>query len=266
MNTNDLREHFLTNSPWVNRHHTVDTVKAGDPTREIHTVAVGWMSDIDSLRRAAELGCDLFVTHEPTFWQHQAPEDKLRDVEPGLTKARLLEETGLVVLRCHDAWDSWPGVGIRDSWAAWLELGDPVALGEGDYPWHATYAVEPQPLREFAARVARRIAPLGEDSVSVMGDPQRIVSRPAVGVGCGGPDQDMIDAGADTLIVCYDGASYWATRERLWERGAAVIAVEHGTSEIPGLMNLAKYVDQTFPDLTVHYIDRHPRTWTVTSE
>jgi len=168
-----------------------------------------------------------------------------------------------VVLRCHDVWDSWPGIGIRDSWADWLGLTERVA--ESDHPWHAGYAIEPVPLRRFARMVAEKIAPLGEDSVSVLGDPERIVSRPALGVGCGGPDKDMVDLGADVLIVCYDGASYWATRERLVELGAAVIAVEHGTSEMPGMMNLAKYLRETFSELTVHYLDRHPRTWTVTA-
>ena len=261
MNTNDIRQHLLSKAPWVNLEKTVDTVKAGDPTREVGTVAVGWMATIYDLRAAAELGCDLFITHEPTFWRHDADEEGRREIEPGTTKTALLGETGLVVLRCHDTWDSWPKIGIRDSWADWLGLGEPVALS--DHPWHAAYAIEPQPLRDFARRIAKRIAPLGEDSVQVIGDPDRIVSRPAVGVGCGGPDKDMVDAGADALIVCYDGAAYWHTRERLVELGAAVIAVEHGTSEMPGMMNLAKYLRETLPDLTVHYLDKHPRTWTV---
>ena len=74
MNTNDIREYLLARAPWVDPSHTVDTVKAGDPEREIHTVGVGWISSIENLRRAHELGCDLFITHEPTFWEHQAPE------------------------------------------------------------------------------------------------------------------------------------------------------------------------------------------------
>lgn len=262
MNTNDLRQHLLSGSPWVDPSNTVDTVKAGDPTREVRTVGVGWISSIDDLRAAVELGCDLFITHEPTFWHHwDPPDDPARTTQPGLTKTKLLAESGLVVLRCHDVWDSWPEIGIRGSWAGWLGLTQLVA--ESEHSWHAVYAIEPVPLREFARHVARKIAPLGEDSVSVIGDPRRLVSRPAVGVGCGGPDKDTIDLGADVLVVCYDGASYWQTRERLAELGAAVVAVEHGTSEMPGMMNLTRYLGETFPELTVHYLDRHPRTWTV---
>jgi putative NIF3 family GTP cyclohydrolase 1 type 2 len=262
MNTDDIREHLLSRAPWVDRADTVDTVKAGDPTREIHTVGVGWIAAIENLRRAHELGCELFITHEPTFWEHQAPEHRYRSVEPGLTKQRFLDETGMVVLRVHDIWDNWPDIGIRDSWARGLGLTD--FLAEDRTRWHAVYAIEETTLREFAQRVARSVATLGQDSVQVIGDPEMRVCRSAVGVGCGGPDTDMIALGADVLIVCFDGASYWRTRQRFAELGAGVITVEHGTSEMWGLENLAAYLRERFPELSVHYLAEHARPWTVT--
>jgi len=264
MNTNDIREHLLSKSPWVDGEATVDTVKAGDPTRPVKTVGVTWYAAMDTIRAAVEMGCDLLVTHEPTFWDHPAAEALLRNEEPALAKQKLLDETGLVVLRCHDVWDRWPKIGIRGSWAECLELGEPV-LEEDKSAWTAIYAADPQPLEQFARHVARCVAPLGQDSIAVLGDPQRMVSRPSIGVGCCGPGKDMIDAGADVLIVCYDGVSYWQGCERFVELGAAVICMEHGTTEIPGLMNLANYLGETFSELAVHYIDKHPKPWTVTS-
>jgi putative NIF3 family GTP cyclohydrolase 1 type 2 len=264
MNANELREHFLSRAPWVNCDKTVDTVKVGDPTRAVRTVGVGWAGAIENLRTAVERGCELYITHEPLFWNHwDPPDDPLRGIEPGRTKAKLLADSGLVVLRVHDAWDRWPGIGIRDSWASWLGLTELVH--EDKARWHAMFAIDPQPLRAFAAHVARRIAPLGEDSVQVIGNPEQIVRRPAVGFGCSVPDQEMIDAGADVLFCCFDGASYWARRQRFAELGLAVLTVEHGTSEMPGMMNLAKYLPEQFDGLTAHYLDRHARTWTVKS-
>lgn len=264
MNTCDIREHLLARAPWVDREHTVDTVKAGDPTREIHTVGVGWVSSIENLRRAHELGCDLFITHEPTFWEHAPPEQQYRTVEPGLTKQRFLDETRMVVLRVHDIWDNWPEIGIRDSWARGLGLTQFVAQDETR--WHATYAIEETTLRAFARYVAIKVLSLGQDSVQVIGDPEMRVSRPALGVGCGGPDTDMVAVGADVLIVCFDGASYWRTRQRFSELGVGVITVEHGTSEMWGLENLARYLQETFPPLAVQTLDLHARPWTVTAE
>jgi putative NIF3 family GTP cyclohydrolase 1 type 2 len=261
MNTSDIREHLLARAPWVGRERTVDTVKAGDPAREVHTAGVGWVASIENLRRAHELGCDLFITHEPTFWEHQAPERLYRTVEPGRTKQRFLDRTGMVVLRVHDIWDNWPGIGIRDSWARGLGLTE--FLAEDETRWHAVYAIPETTLLEFARYVAGKVKVLGQDSVQVIGDPQMVVRRPALGVGCGGPDTDMIALGADVLLVCFDGASYWQSRQRFAELGVGVITVEHGTSEMWGLENLARYLGQTFPALEVHYLDLHARPWTV---
>jgi putative NIF3 family GTP cyclohydrolase 1 type 2 len=104
---------------------------------------------------------------------------------------------------------------------------------------------------------------MGEDSVQVIGDADMKVSRPAVGVGCACPDQEMVEFGADVLVMCYDGASYWRSRERLAEMGVGIVTVEHGTSEMPGLMSLRDHLAQQFPTVEFVWIEEHPRTWTV---
>lgn len=260
MRIRELQAYLLDHSPWVDRANTVDQLLWGDAEREVCTVGVAWMATLDNLRAAADLGCELLVSHEPLFWEHRPEGVRYRGVEPGLAKIRLLQETGLTVLRAHDSWDNWPGIGIRDSWARGLGL--TTFLAEDATRWRAVYAIPETTLREFAQTVARRIAPLGEDSVRVYGDPDRRVSRPALGVGCIGPDAEMIALGADVLLVCDDGASYWATRERLTALGAAVIVVEHGTSELWGIESLARHLQEAFPALRLHYLERHVRPWT----
>jgi hypothetical protein len=56
---------------WVDSKRTVDTFKAGSPDMPVKGIAVGWMSYFNSLRRAVELDCNLFVTHEPTYYDHR---------------------------------------------------------------------------------------------------------------------------------------------------------------------------------------------------
>ena len=260
--TLDIRHYLLSNSPWVNFENTVDTVKIGDPSKPVIRAGVCWYPAIDTIRAALADACDLLITHEPTFWEHAAPEQQWRTKAPGIAKRELLEKSGMVVLRVHDSWDNWPDIGIRDAWARGLGLTRRIKEGSL-LRWHALYEVEPQTLRQFARYVAARIAPLAEDAAQVMGDPDRIVSRPSLGVGCACPDAEMVEAGSDVCIVCYDGAGYWNVRERLVEMGAAVITVEHGTSEMWGLESLRDHLAQTFPNVEFRYYAEHPRTWTV---
>ena len=260
---NDIHKHLLSHATWVDREKTVDSFRSGDPGRDVHTVAVGWMSTIYDLRQAVRLGCDLFITHEPTFWEHWAPESKYRHDLGGIEKTRLLEESGLVVLRCHDAWDAWPEIGIRDGWARGLGLTNQIGVSHDK--WSAFFEVPRTTLRKFARHVAAKVKPIGQDSVQVLGDPDMTVSKIAVGVGCYTPDIDAIRQGADCLIGTYDGNwYYWETRERFVECGAGVISVEHGTTEYWGMKNCADYVAKTWPGLKVHYLALYPRSWTVT--
>ena len=258
----DIRSYLVSNSPWVNPENTVDIVKIGDPARVVKKAGVCWYASVETIRAAHEADCDVLICHEPTFWQHAAPETHWRDKAPGSAKREYLEKTGLVILRAHDTWDQWPEVGIRDSWARFLGLEKRVYVSQG-HNYHAIYEVRPQKLRDFAKYVAKKVKPLGEDSIQVMGDPNRVVKRVAVGVGCVGPDKECVEAGADVLIVCYDGASYWDTRERLHEMGAAVITVEHGTSEMPGMESLCRHLATQFPRVQFQYFAEHPRPWTV---
>ena len=261
MNTHQLLEHMIAHSPWVNPETTVDTIKAGDGDKPVRSVAVCWYPSLANLRAAIEMGCDLLVTHEPTWWDHHDRPGGWRERGPGLEKTQLLAESGLVVARLHDTWDNWPEIGIRDSLAK--GLGFTRFVGEDETRWHATYEVPEQTLHDFAGYVAEKVAPLGEDAVQVIGDPAMLVRRPSIGVGCGGPQEDMIELGSDVLIMCFDGASYWSQRDRFAEQDVGVIALEHGTTEMWGLESLATYIGDTWPDLDVRYLDHHWRAWHV---
>ncbi len=257
-----ILHYLICSSPWVNPRQTVDTVYFGEEEREVEKVGVCWIPAIQTLRAAHKAGCGMVVAHEPLFWEHLPTDRYWYDKEPGITKRKFLEETGMVVVRAHDSWDNWPEIGIRDSWAQGLGLTKRIRDGSS-WRWNGLYEIPEQTLREFAQHVADRIKPLGEDSVQVIGDPEKKVSRPSIGVGCGGPDTEMVSYGSDVLIVCYDGATYWSTRERLAEMGVAVLTVEHGTSEMWGLENLCKHLAEVFPETSFQYFAEHPRTWTV---
>ena len=263
MNTNDILSHMISQSPWVNPENTVDAVKSGDGSKAIKKVGVCWYASTRTIQSAIKQECGLLVTHEPLWWDHYDRPGGWRRKGPGLKKTQMLEGSGLVVVRLHDTWDNWPEIGIRDSFARGLGFGKSIA--EDETRWHGMYEIPEQTLSSFAEHVARKVAPLGEDAVQVMGDREMMVKFPSIGVGCGGPHEDMIELGSDVLIMCFDGASYWAQRERFAEQGVGVITLEHGTTEMWGMESLARYIEDTWGELDVLYLDNHWKTWHVTA-
>ena len=240
---------------WVDWEKSVDTFKAGDPQTEVRAVAVGWMSTLQALRKASELGCNLFVTHEPTFYDHRDSSAEVHGDRAYREKKKLLDDTGMVVYRCHDVWDRFPNEGIQDSWVGGLGLGGRPYVDD-DSRWLRVYEIEETPLSEISRDIAAKLKPLGQEAVQLVGDPAKMCRTLATGIGCyGGMSRfrTMISMGAGAIIATEVG--YWRDVRWAEDMGVGLIICSHAVSEAWGVRNLAKYIERTFPDVPVHYID-----------
>jgi putative NIF3 family GTP cyclohydrolase 1 type 2 len=259
MRAGEVLAHFLSVCEWVDPARTVDRIIIGDPEAEISRVLVTWISDFRALRAAAERGCQLVVTHEPTFWAHRNELAAVGEWKPGSArhqiaarKRRFVEDHGLVILRLHDCWDRMPEIGIPWAWARFLGLGEKPAAVAGDGYQHR-YDVSPLPLEEFARQLAARTAALGEPAVQVVGDGARLISRVGVGTGCACDPLIFQEMGCDVSVVCDDGNWYWESIQCAADADHPVIRVNHGTSEEPGMVTLTSYLSETFPELRAEH-------------
>lgn len=103
VNARQIHEHLRSlDTGWVDWRRTTDRCIFGDPERELAGAAVGWMSYTWALRRAHELGCTLFITHEPTYFSGHDYEDRIFRFPVVRAKRAWIEKSGIVLLRCHD--------------------------------------------------------------------------------------------------------------------------------------------------------------------
>lgn len=78
---------------------TCDTVKCGDPQRELTKAAVTMFATPDVVREAVAWGAQLLIVHEPVFYDHM---DKNLDTAIAEKKKKFVEDSGLVIFRFHD--------------------------------------------------------------------------------------------------------------------------------------------------------------------
>lgn len=83
----------------VDENWTCDTVKVGNPERELSRVAVSMFATPDVVREAAAWGAELLIVHEPTYYNHM--DDQL-PYPLAHEKKAFLEKTGVTVFRFHD--------------------------------------------------------------------------------------------------------------------------------------------------------------------
>jgi putative NIF3 family GTP cyclohydrolase 1 type 2 len=250
---------------WVDRDRTVDTFKSGSPDVAVTGIAIAWMSDTEALERAHELGCNVFVTHEPTFYNHfDFESDIFRDFPVGWiefnetfaneavrAKRKFIDNIGITILRCHDLWDQMPAIGITDAWAAQLGFTDPV----GSESFYRIYDVAGRTAGDVAEQVARATKPLGQEAVQLIGSAGQAVNRVAIGTGAITPMFHMIATGNADLVICSDdGFVYWRDGPMASDMGVPIVIAHHGCTEVPGMKLLAEHLKTEFPDIPVHFI------------
>lgn len=238
---------------WQYPSDTVDTFKSGGRETEVTGIAVAWLPFTSALEKAIELGCTLFVTHEPTFYDHHDSRDDLFDLDIPSARRDLLEASGLAVLRCHDLWDRHVDGGITVSWADELGLTELLASDE----YSRLYEIEPVTAGQFATRVAGITAPHGQQGVRLIGDRDRTVRKVCIGTGAISPYLDLVRRFQPDLVICSDdGMEYWRDGAYAADGGPPIVVVHHGVTEEPGVRRLADELARAFPHIPVHHIEQ----------
>ena len=265
-----IDEHMRQVGTWVNWATTVDTFKAGDPQSEVRGIAVAWQSTWPALREARRLGCNLFITHETTFYTPQESDPVVFEASPAKEKRAWIDDAGMVVYRCHDVWDVMPHYGVLDSWATGLGLTEPPVAAQ---KYYAVYRVpdEVVSVRDLARHVLARTASIGQGLVQFVGEADtldRRATRVAIGTGAitrvplMGELGKENGAAPDCLVVTDDG--FWTSRDGCWalDAGLPLLVVNHGTAEEWGLANLARYLRERWPAIPVHFLPQGSRVRT----
>jgi len=207
-----------------------------------------WMATPENVRRASEKGCNLIITHEPTFYNHWDEVTEFAGDGAYRDKVALLEATGMAVIRIHDLWDRFPEFGIHDSWAKRLGLSKAVRSDEK----HTLFQIEPITLDTFARRVKGR---MGVEGVRFAGPPEKAITYVTLGVGAWGGIGNLkmcMELGADVFVT--GETSEWQTVRFALESGLGMVVVGHNNSEEFGMSAMAHFLSLHFPDLPVTYI------------
>ena len=250
MQAKDVMAHFREVATWVDWETTCDQFLHGDPELEVKGVATAWIPTNAVIRHAAERGFNLFITHEPAFYQG------FEDTKTGRRliseKKQLLDEYGITLMRCHDTWDRMPEFGIPDEWASFL------GFETEDRPVESYYKIcllDSMSVEEAAKLILEKVRPLGQDTVLVFGDKSRRVERMVVGTGAITHLPAMYELKPDVILATDDGINFWGGGLWAVDIDIPLIIVNHATAEKPGMQAMARYLRMVFPDVPIEYLD-----------
>lgn len=255
---------------------TVDTVKTGDPRQPLTGIVTTFLATGVVIARAAELGANLIITHEPTFYTHE-DETAWLDGDPIYhAKRDLIDAHGIVIWRFHDYWHRTQPDGIMIGVARQLgweldfgQLAAPAAIealamvsGAG---WNAEVAghvvpvatIDPTTLANLATRLKDQF---GITAVRVAGPDELVCRRVGMAVGAFPGKMAMATLRRDDVDALIAGEiNEWETAEYLRDaayfgRPKGLLVVGHATSEEAGMAYLVEWLRPHLPDVTITHV------------
>ncbi|MDD2955888.1 MAG: Nif3-like dinuclear metal center hexameric protein [Oscillospiraceae bacterium] len=209
----------------------------GSPSAEVRRVLVALDATEQVIRRAADTGAQLVVTHHPVIFR------PLRALRPG-TPVWQAVQAGVSILSAHTNLDAGDG-GVNDALASALGLGGVLPLeGEGVLGRIGSLS-QPLPPREFALFVKNALACGGLRCVPG--------SRPVLRVGlCSGSGGEFLAAaaaaGADAFVTGDVKHNQLLEAAAL---GITLVDAGHFSTEHVVVEPLARRLAERFPALQV---------------
>ena len=231
---------------------SVDTFKAGDPSQHLTGIATTFLATYEVIEEAIELGANLIITHEPTFYNHLDETEWLRGDEVYEAKRRLIDESSTVIWRFHDYIHMLQPDGIMTGVLRELEW-EAYALPEDPFLCH----IPPMSLREMTAWLKEK---LGTETVRLVGDVNMICRRVGLAIGAAGGEMQIKAFGQEDIDVLVCGEIHeWETSE--YARDAvrlgqtkALIVVGHAPSEEAGMKWLVDWLKPRLPGITITFV------------
>lgn len=258
MKLKDVLEKIHTLSPLEKTlpETTVDTLKFGDPEKEVKKIAVCMHADIDVIRKAVEAGIDLIIPHEPVFY---CDAETYKDNNIAAAKMQLLENNGIALFRYHDH----PHLMVEDM----IDCGTIRASGlQGQILPKPYWAVTgfrldtPMTAREVAARLEKS---LDTRHIQIAGAADLPGRNIAFACGTPGhitelllsPDWDFVVTGE---MICQWNVGELAKDAALTGQNKAVLVLGHCVSEAAGMKVFAELLQKKLPELEVAFIPNIP--------
>jgi len=235
---------------WSNE--TVDTFKSGDPSQEISGIACTFMATVEVLQKAAAEGCNLVITHEPTYYNHFDNKDLLENDAVYSAKQKIIDDNDLVIFRFHDHWHRTSPDGIY--------VGMVEKLGWTEYMEDESYRLFNLPDQTLTdlTRKLEKIFP--EAILRVIGDPELQVKHAAFSAGSPGSAAHLrLLQREEVNLLVFGEANEWETIEYVRDASQAglpkaCIILGHAVSEEAGMGYFTSWLSEFVDEVPVRYI------------
>lgn len=262
--------------PQVELERTCDIYTSGSPDSEVTGIVTTFMATVDVIKKAVELGSNMIITHEPTYFTGWDTTDWLLGDPVYLEKKRLMDENNIVIWRYHDKMHMCNPDGIYEGllkeldWEKYKpELPPRVGGLNSDEnmdfaaAFNDYYDIPETTLKELAEYFK---AKLHMKVVQIVGDPGMSCSRIGILVGGGSLGLGMeempmkvMQAKNIDVMVCGEITEWtlcaYVNDARMLGFNKALLVIGHERSEEWGMKYMTQWLRPLVNSLPVTFVD-----------
>ncbi|CAM3539478.1 Nif3-like dinuclear metal center hexameric protein [Marinicrinis lubricantis] len=238
---------------------TADKLMSGSADMEVKGIVTTFMATVDVIKQAVELGANMIITHEPTFYTGMDDIEWLERDPVYLAKKKLIEENGIAIWRFHDHMHMGHTDRIYDGLLN--DIGwEPFLMKK--HPPH-TYTIEETTLGELASFFKKR---LNMQVIQIIGDPAMKCSKVGILVGGGSlglgreqmPMELMRDQDLD-VMVCGEILEWtlcaYVNDAQMLGMNKAMLVLGHERSEESGMKHMAQWLSPLVSGIPVTFVE-----------
>ncbi len=260
MNVREVVEVILAVNGGRKFKKTCDQLMEGNWEHQVTGVVTTFMATVDVIRRTVDMGCNLIITHEPTYFTGLDQTDWLKSDPVYQRKKALINDNQISIWRYHDHMHHgntdliYTGL-LKDlEWTNCLDT---------NFPLPHCYSIPSTSVGNLVNFLKKT---LNMKVIQVVGDPGMKCSRIGILVGGGslGLGQEEMPAklmhGQQLDVMICGEITEWTLSAYVRDAAAlgcnkAMIIVGHERSEEPGMKELANRLQPLLKEVPVNFID-----------
>lgn len=248
---------------------TCDQLMAGSPDQKVTKIVSTFMATVDVIRKAIELGAEMIITHEPTWFTGADDTGWLEGDDVYNRKHALIQESGIAIWRFHDHMHMaqedgiFRGFELETGWKAYRMPDEQCPRLHGNRPFRGCYQLPKTTLGALNTFLKERLA---MPVIRYIGDADMAVERVALlpgggslGLGSEHMPMDMMRDAKLDVILCGEVTEWTlpAYVRDAYQLGLAkaIVILGHERSEEWGMKHLGDWMASIVRDIPVVFVD-----------
>ncbi|MCY4001432.1 MAG: Nif3-like dinuclear metal center hexameric protein [Bacteroidetes bacterium] len=244
----DVINLIMQEMPYAPLDTTVDSIKSGDPQQPVRAIITTFTATHQLIEFAARQAVNMIITHESIYYNHEDDTQWLDNNDIFQKKRQMLEDSGIVVWRLHDAWHNFQPDGILTGVLNTLGW---QGYADADRPHVCT--IPSTSLAQLSQFMKTRFK---AKRIRVIGDAE--MSCQKIGLLAGSSSgQRQIEMLSEVDVLVVGEVREWETtefvRDANWQgdQPKGLIVLGHALSEEPGMKWLADWLTPRLPSVII---------------